>query len=191
MPRAKRSSTMADTVGLVSAERRAKSVRETRPPRRMMSRTIERLTSRIARLSTFPWTSCCMFFTGGFAELVPVRRLHLARQHPSTRRTNCSVAPVPGFALQPFPYPITKTVQCRQFRRLSTPGLQSFWFGKKCSACDHSRRIRACVGAELERLLVAHSQNARETSADYVGARVPIGASSRQGARRDFNRRLN
>src|SRR6188768_3569993 len=60
MPRASKSSTIAETVGLVRVDRRARSVRETRPPRRMMSRTIERLTSRIARLSTFPWTSCCM-----------------------------------------------------------------------------------------------------------------------------------
>jgi hypothetical protein len=45
---------MAETVGLVSAERRARSVREIRPPRRIISKTIDRFTSRIALLSTFP-----------------------------------------------------------------------------------------------------------------------------------------
>src|SRR5215831_9927948 len=45
---------MADTVGLVSFERRASSVREIRSPRRTRSRMIERLTSRMARLSPLP-----------------------------------------------------------------------------------------------------------------------------------------
>ena len=42
---------MVETVGFVSFERRASSVREMRPPRRTRSMMIDRLTSRMARLS--------------------------------------------------------------------------------------------------------------------------------------------
>ena len=48
------SSMMVDTVGLVSFERRASSVRETRPARRTRSKMIDRLTSRMAWLSPLP-----------------------------------------------------------------------------------------------------------------------------------------